>query len=346
MTISAGHGIEIGSSMALVSILIPTFNQEPAHIQACIESAIAQDYPNIEVVVSDNHSSGESLEFLQSLSDPRVRIVKPPQFVSMTENFGFCARSAHGEFISFLSSDDTLVTSAISEMMIMMMTHPEIVFCCGNAIRGQQYPTEDMLEASLVRPSRQPTRTYTSEEAEDFFFPWGMSSTWIPGDLIRRDAYERTGGFENCTLGIVSDIWLARGLIAQGGFGYLARPLAFYRARPANSRYVDPTRPLLELTDQITLRATTADLAPAHRINRWMHHIYLIDRLPAPSGAASKAWDDASVAFRAGQRSDLAKALEFYRRHPLIWKALASFLRVPVKAKSFWDARRFAKHHS
>lgn len=51
----------------LISVCIPARNEE-RNIRACVEAILAQDYPNLEVVVFDDRSSDSTHEILQSLT--------------------------------------------------------------------------------------------------------------------------------------------------------------------------------------------------------------------------------------------------------------------------------------
>ena len=57
----------------LVTIGIPTFNRADSYLPESLGSALGQDYPNLEVIVSDNGSSDGTEVFVKSLNDPRVR---------------------------------------------------------------------------------------------------------------------------------------------------------------------------------------------------------------------------------------------------------------------------------
>ncbi len=59
----------------LVSICIPTY-QGSRWISDAIVSALAQDYPRLEVVVSDDHSTDGTAEIADSFADERVRVVR------------------------------------------------------------------------------------------------------------------------------------------------------------------------------------------------------------------------------------------------------------------------------
>src|SRR5258705_7070185 len=95
-------------NLPLVSIIIPTYNQRPDFLRECLKSAIGQTYPNIEVIVSDNHSDNEMVQVLEDFPKDRLKLIKPPRHLDIIDNFIFGAEAATGEYISFLSSDDLL----------------------------------------------------------------------------------------------------------------------------------------------------------------------------------------------------------------------------------------------
>ena len=93
----------------LVSILIPTYNQA-AYLSTTIRSALAQDYPNLEVVVADDRSTDGTAAIVASFDDPRLR------YEPSTRNLGRVANYrrglyelARGEWVLNLDGDDLLL---------------------------------------------------------------------------------------------------------------------------------------------------------------------------------------------------------------------------------------------
>jgi glycosyltransferase involved in cell wall biosynthesis len=114
-------------SQDLVSIVIPCYNAE-AYISDAINSALAQTYPNTEVIVVDDGSTDESLKVIKSYGH-RIRW-------ETGENRGACtARNrgvelSRGKFIQFLDSDDRLYSNKLFEQMKVIADHPgKFVFC-------------------------------------------------------------------------------------------------------------------------------------------------------------------------------------------------------------------------
>lgn len=103
---------------ALVSICIPTYNRA-ALLQHAIQSAQAQSYANIEILVLDNHSSDATGDLVRELarSDERIRYVRHAGNIGMTGNFSACIAAARGEFIKFLCDDDALARECVAKLV-------------------------------------------------------------------------------------------------------------------------------------------------------------------------------------------------------------------------------------
>lgn len=292
-----------------VSILIPAFNQELRFLKECIDSALNQTLRDIEVVVSDNHSSNGTAEFLTSYSDERLRIVAPETFLSMNDNFAFCASHARGKFISFLSSDDVLLPHAIRTLYDHIDRHPQIVFGCGNIYSARRFPSDSNRTRFLIRAHGKRVRSFSPEEARGVFFPWTMASTWMAGNIIRRDAYEKTGGFSRCDMLTTGDVWLTKMLLEQGGFFCLDEPLALFRTRSLLKTEVDRDRRLFDFTDLLSSQAREGARAPTawRRFRQNASLAYRLGAAPQPSVEALRRSREALVAL---SRHDLVRLVD------------------------------------
>ncbi|MBK1794449.1 glycosyltransferase family 2 protein [Devosia sp. WQ 349] len=100
----------------IVSVVIPTFNRGAA-ISRSVESAANQDWPNIEIIIVDDHSTDDTWQYIQTIKSPRVRAVRHE-----VNGGGGRARNtgideAKGDFIAFLDSDDYWSPDKISRQM-------------------------------------------------------------------------------------------------------------------------------------------------------------------------------------------------------------------------------------
>lgn len=86
----------------LISVVIPCFNNA-AFIRKCVESVLAQDYKNLEIIVVDDGSDDDPAKALADVSDSRLKPVIriSHQGVSASRNIGI--EYADGEYILLLT---------------------------------------------------------------------------------------------------------------------------------------------------------------------------------------------------------------------------------------------------
>ena len=118
-----------------VSILIPSFNRVQ-YLPRAIESALKQDYANIEVIVSDNASTDGTDKIINKyIDDIRFKYFRNVKNIGMVLNWRKALDSyATGDFFMILSDDDYLVDSTyISKAVELIKTYPEIVMIYANS---------------------------------------------------------------------------------------------------------------------------------------------------------------------------------------------------------------------
>ncbi len=113
-----------------VSVCIPSFNGEP-WIRAAIDSALAQDFADLEVVVCDDASTDETVEVARRVGDARVRVIVNGERVGMARNWNRSVRESRGAYVKFLMQDDRLAPDCVGRMQDLIATEPGagMVFC-------------------------------------------------------------------------------------------------------------------------------------------------------------------------------------------------------------------------
>jgi len=105
------------AALPKISVAIPTFNRLLL-LQRSLDSVLKQNYPNLEIIVSDNASEDGTREFLDRVSDPRVKVLRHQSNVGMVANWDSCLRVATGTYFLLMSDDDALEdSSAIQEFV-------------------------------------------------------------------------------------------------------------------------------------------------------------------------------------------------------------------------------------
>ncbi len=98
-----------------VTIGIPTINRSKLALRA-IRSALAQTYPDVEVIVSDDASTDDTVARIREIQDARLVLFEQKQRLGLVGNFDFCLRHASGEFFLLLGDDDVLLPGAVERL--------------------------------------------------------------------------------------------------------------------------------------------------------------------------------------------------------------------------------------
>jgi glycosyltransferase involved in cell wall biosynthesis len=108
--------------MPPVSIIIPCHNAAP-WLAATLESALAQTWPEKEILLVDDGSTDDSLAIARTFEPRGVRVLSQPNLgAAAARNAGLAA--AHGDYIQFLDADDLLAPDKIAIQMERLRASP------------------------------------------------------------------------------------------------------------------------------------------------------------------------------------------------------------------------------
>jgi len=110
----------------LVSIIIPTYNRDWI-LKAAIDSVLAQDYKNFELIVIDDGSTDNTLELLKAYQQNLSVIQQKNAGVSAARNRGIVA--AAGLYVAFLDSDDIWLPKKLSCQIQFFNANPDARIC-------------------------------------------------------------------------------------------------------------------------------------------------------------------------------------------------------------------------
>jgi glycosyltransferase involved in cell wall biosynthesis len=204
------------------TIAIPVYNRRGL-VQKALRSALAQDLPNLEILVVDNCSTDGTWESLQEVRDPRLRFVRNERNLGLFGNFNRCLALAQGKYLQFLCSDDELTAGCIAREMAIMDAHPEVAMLC---TRGELVDTEGR---SLRLIAHQfPPGIYPGERA---IFSWCWLYThsrlnafnYPSGIMMRREAVTQAGFFQE-RMRTTGDIDYYFRLLERGNLAVVADP--------------------------------------------------------------------------------------------------------------------------
>lgn len=115
--------------LPLVSILIPTYNR-PHYLEQALRSALAQTYPRIEVIISDNSNNLLTQQVVQRIQSEvwtnKIRYVKNQKNVGPVANQQQCLKLARGQYVNYLMDDDLFDPLKIERMATYLMKFPRV----------------------------------------------------------------------------------------------------------------------------------------------------------------------------------------------------------------------------
>ncbi|WP_271409505.1 glycosyltransferase [Pseudomonas sp. Q1-7] len=171
--------------LPLVSVIISSYNHAD-YIEACIESVIAQTYPNVELLVVDDGSRDDSVARIRRLQEVHGFDFRAQENKGLSRTLNETIARSKGSLIAPFGSDDIMRPERLALQVAHMLDKPEVGICAGNV--------ETIDETGRVRPKQKP-RPARRLGFDDIFLGRQPGAP-APTMLFRRDAVEAVGGYD------------------------------------------------------------------------------------------------------------------------------------------------------
>jgi glycosyltransferase involved in cell wall biosynthesis len=221
----------------LVSIIVPIYNC--AHfLPDALDSILAQQYPNMEIIVVDDGSSDSSAEVAEAYGASVKVIRQKNQGPAAARNRG--VRESSGEYLAFLDGDDAWLPGKLLAQMQHFASHEEVGIVYGRFKRWR-----------VNEEGRYPSvKTFITTEnngsIDDKESGWIYHELLLDGVIhiitavIPRSLYDTLGGFdESMHVGEDYDFWLRASRLVQAH--KLSRDVALYRISPNSTTRIPRT---------------------------------------------------------------------------------------------------------
>lgn len=239
----------MSASTPLVTVVIPSFNEDPCIVRASLESIRAQTFTDFECIVVDESTRPELAEACRVVcaEDPRFIYNHPTERLGLPRSLNLAISKARGQLIARFDSDDVCMPERLALQVTFLQAHPEIsvvggaldiISNDGRFLAHRRYPQT----STAIAKGMQLTTTIAH-----------------PTVMYRKEAIERHGGYNpDFRFGEDLDLWL-RWMNAGLRFANLPQVLVQYRQ--------DSTR-----RDQrhwrFNLRARTSNFSGQHLVRR------------------------------------------------------------------------------
>jgi len=165
-----------------VSVIMAAYNGE-AYIEESVQSILDQTFKNFEFIIVDDGSIDGTVNKIQQIDDPRIRIIKQENQGQASALIAGIQR-AKGDLIARLDQDDCSLPDRLLRQVQFMNAHPKVNLC---GTRFKEKYGENLF----------PQRVYFAQTNAEikkvisFYNPFAHSAV-----MFRRDAYFHVGGYD------------------------------------------------------------------------------------------------------------------------------------------------------
>ncbi|WP_010262401.1 glycosyltransferase family 2 protein [Treponema primitia] len=181
---------------SLVSIVIITFNSSE-YISETLESVKEQTYQNIELVISDDHSSDDTVDICNKwLEENRklfknVKIIVPNKNTGTAINLNRGINASTGQWIKILAGDDKLFPFSINEFVNFVAINNCNICCCKLKLFGEDRELIEKEESSYEKCYKEINTDLKCQKK--------MILRWLfvpgPGLFFSKELFNSVGGY-------------------------------------------------------------------------------------------------------------------------------------------------------
>jgi len=229
---------------ALATVCLLTHNSEK-FLGKSLESLLNQDYPNLEIIVSDNFSNDKTEKIIRLFQKENHIIfrknipnIKPSKiYDGCYDNCNGCIKSnlIKGEFVGFFHSDDIYEKEIVKKEVEFLINNPPAgaVFTLGKIINKK-----DQVIGRFKLPKELKKKTiYNFEDIFKALLIHGNNFLWTPTFMARKEIFEKVGFFEedNFSRSRDLDMWLR--ILKKYPIGILDQELIKWRTGGGGVKY-------------------------------------------------------------------------------------------------------------
>lgn len=230
-------------SKPLVSIGMPVYNGERFICQA-LDSLLAQDYENVDLVISDNASTDRTEEICLEYASkvPRIRYYRNPVNIGASRNFNRLIALSSGKYFMFAADHDLWHPTFISRSVEILENNPEVILC---------YSRTMLIDANDNRlgltPDQIDTRNMPPVERYKYIL-WNLILCNMIYGVFRANVRGQILGFKQmlgCDHAVLAELAL------RGEFAQMADPLFYRRKNRADENDEDRKIRVLTMLDPV-----------------------------------------------------------------------------------------------
>jgi glycosyltransferase involved in cell wall biosynthesis len=209
-----------------VSVVVPAYQAEE-YLQGVLDSILAQDYPDLELVVVDNNSSDGTRAILEAVKDDRLRVIRNTTTMPVFDNWNFTVRQARGDFVKLICVDDKLRPDCIGAQAAVLESMPEVALV---SVKTDYIDDDDEVVMASRGGPRILGRVPAERVVQQIVRSGGNPIGGPVSVMFRRVDFERSGGFDP-SYPFLADMHLWVRLLHNGDFYGVPGTHASFRIR-------------------------------------------------------------------------------------------------------------------
>lgn len=115
--------------MPQVSILMSVFREKDDLLKRSIQSLLAQELEDIEIIIVDDGMSDSNVQIINEFQDHRIKVIKNSENIGLTKSLNRAAKNASSNYLARLDSDDWVHEKRLSTQLKLMEDNKDIVLC-------------------------------------------------------------------------------------------------------------------------------------------------------------------------------------------------------------------------
>jgi succinoglycan biosynthesis protein ExoA len=170
----------------LVSVLMPVRNEQ-RHIREALESVLAQDVA-LEVLVVDARSTDDTRQLVESIGDPRVRILdNPRRVIPVALNIGLA--HAKGRYVARVDGHMRISPDYLATGLAVLDGDPQVAAVGGIRVAGAVSPTGRAIATALGSP-------FGVGNSVNHYATTAQDTDHASGGIYRVDVARSVGGWD------------------------------------------------------------------------------------------------------------------------------------------------------
>jgi len=222
---------------ALVSIIIPTY--KTTWFEETLASAVDQDYPNCEIIVSDDSPFGEPeqiVERFKAKSRHPIRYFRNQPALGDIGNYNHCFLESKGEYVKLFADDDLLAPSCVSKLVDAIEAREDIRIATS---RRQRINAEGLIQEDIFATAS-PVNVDSVIHGEDIlafqsrgivnFIGEPCTVLMYREDIVALiDSPDSWYKIDGQVMEFLEDLTFYTKILTHSHLAYLVEPLSFFR---------------------------------------------------------------------------------------------------------------------